>query len=192
MTVLIDVINQQINESIYKNSSSNAKYRLASKCDAIKKVSIVVAIAVPIFAFFLPYIFGLVSSVACGLIGYDLFNMANNLAHAARSSAEGGNPSSKRTNLDMLLDSTILTIGLFRWFMNDKEPASRDLFSSNAPVFRTRAANANAMKTWRAENIEPNEIEYAMHGMREPENESDFSDEDLIAMYDSLNDAEMV
>ena len=31
-----------------------------------------------------------------------------------------------------------------------------------------------------------------MHGMREPENESDLSDEDLIDMYDSLDDAEMV
>lgn len=183
MTVLIDVINKQINDSIYKNPSTNAKYRLASKCDALKKVSIVVAIAVPIFAFFLPYVFGLASSVVCGLIGYDLFNMANNLAHAARSSAEGGNPSSKRTNLEMLLDSTILTNHLFKWAMNDKEPMNRE-FSLGRTTFKPRFAYPD-VKGRQNDSMELDEIESPEFEVEDLELGSDYSDDDLIDMDDS-------
>ena len=114
MSVLLDAINQQIDESVYRNHSE-AKYKLASKCDLVKMVSIVVAIIAPIFAFFLPHVFGVVASAALGFIGYDLFNMADNLGDAARLSAEGGRPSPSKSNIAMLFESTILTQYLFRW-----------------------------------------------------------------------------
>lgn len=115
MTVLLDAVNQQIDESIYGNRSTDAKYKLASKCDTIKHISIIIAIAAPIFAFFLPAVFGVVTCFALGLIGYDLFNMADNLGDAARLSAEGGKPSPSKSNIGMLFESTLLAKYLLRW-----------------------------------------------------------------------------
>lgn len=114
MTVFLDAINQQIDESIYGDQSVDAQYKLASECDAIKRVSIVVAIAAPVFAFFLPTVFGVLTGCGLGLVAYDVFTMADNLGGVARLSAEGGKPSPAKSNMKMLFESTFLAKYLLR------------------------------------------------------------------------------
>ena len=133
MGVLIDAVNRQIEQSIYENPSKEAKIKLASTCELIKKIAIIVAIATPILAFFKPYIFGFVAAVAIGLIGYDIFNMADNLGDAAKLSAEGGTPGDS-SNFEMLIESTLLTKALYhRVLSGESEVMEPDDLSSFEP-----------------------------------------------------------
>ncbi len=113
MAVLIDAVNSQIEYSVYENQSKEAKYKLASQCEAIKKIAIVAAIVSPVFAFFLPTAFRLVACLAIGLVGYDIFNMADNLGDAAKLSAEGGTPVDG-SNMEMLVESTLIAKPLYK------------------------------------------------------------------------------
>ena len=117
MSVLVEAINHQIEQSIYEEESQEAKFKLASQCNAIKKIAIITVVVAPIFAFFLPSIFGLVACLAIGLAGYDIFNMADNLGDAARMSArmssEWEDFESSQSNVDMLVDSTLLAKALY-------------------------------------------------------------------------------
>lgn len=114
MSILIEALNRQIDQTIHQSDSTEAKMKIAAQCEMIKKVSIIAAIAAPIFAFFLPYVFGVGACLAIGLVGYDCFNIADNLGDAAKLSAQGGQPSPTRSNTDVLFDGTILT----NWIVN--------------------------------------------------------------------------
>ena len=118
MSVLLDAINYQINNSVYENPSNEDKYKLVSSCDFVKKTSIIAAIVAPILAFFLPAVFGVVTCIGMGLICYDIFNMADNLGDAAKLSAEGGTSGSSQTNVEMLVDSTLLAKSLYTRIQN--------------------------------------------------------------------------
>lgn len=135
MSVLIDAINSQIEYSVYENQSKEAKYKLASQCEIIKKIAIVAAIVCPVFAFFLPTVFRLVACLAIGLVGYDIFNMADNLGDAAKLSAEGGSPGAG-SNMDMLVESTLVAKPLYKKILSQVD-SQMDLpheLSDSAPV----------------------------------------------------------
>lgn len=126
MAVIIDAINQQMDYSIYENQSVAAKFQLASKCDLLKKIAIVIAIATPVFAFFLPNVYAVISCLTLGVIGYDVFNIADNLGDAAKHSAEGTPPPSVRSNIAILLDGTILAGAIYRRLQHeDRRDAPR-------------------------------------------------------------------
>jgi hypothetical protein len=113
MAVLLDAIHHQINHSIYENPSNEAKYQLVSSCEWVKRITGIIFIAAPIFAFCLPYVFGVVTCIGLGLFCFDIFNMADNVGDAAKLSAEGGAPSTSRTNVEMLVESTLLAKSLY-------------------------------------------------------------------------------
>jgi|GEM_PF-4262505 len=125
MTTLVNAINSQIQETIYENPSKEAKFKLASQCDSLKKVAIIAVIAAPIFAFFLPYVFGAVSCLMIGLVGYDVFNMVDNLGDAAKLSAEGGRQGDSRSNVEMLVESTILAKALYNSLHGERPEMDR-------------------------------------------------------------------
>jgi hypothetical protein len=125
MTTFVNAINQQIQETIYENPSNDAKFQLASQCNTLKKVAIIAVIAAPIFAFFLPYAFGAVSCLAIGLVGYDVFNMIDNVGDAAKLSAEGGRPGDSQSNIEMLVESTILARAIYNSIRGEGPDADR-------------------------------------------------------------------
>jgi hypothetical protein len=106
MSVVVDAISQQMDESIYNNPSNESKFRLASECDNLKRVAMVVAVATPIFAFFLPYVFGVLACITIGIGAYEIFNIADNLGDAAKLSAEGA-LRLHQPNIEILLDGTL-------------------------------------------------------------------------------------
>jgi len=122
MTFLTEAVNRQIDQSIFANPSNEEKLQLAKRCDFVKKASIIAAIVAPVFAFFLPYVFGFSVCFVMGLIGYDLFNAADNLGDAARLSAEGGSPPAAKQNIEILLEGTLAGRFLLR---KEEERASR-------------------------------------------------------------------
>jgi hypothetical protein len=121
MAAVIDAINHQIEYSIYKNESKDAKVQLASTCETIKRAAIIViAIAVPFFSACLPNVFRLACCFGIGVVSYDIFNMANNLGNAAKFSAKGVDPGNA-SNVEMLVDSTLLAKALYNIYAEVKE-----------------------------------------------------------------------
>jgi hypothetical protein len=74
-----------------------------------------------VFAFFLPIVFSVVACLAIGLVGYDIFNMADNLGDAAKLSAVGGTPAAG-SNMDMLVESTLITKPLYKKILSQVDP----------------------------------------------------------------------
>jgi outer membrane biosynthesis protein TonB len=113
MKVIVDAINSQIESSVYETPSKEGKFKLASQCENIKKIAIIAVVVAPVFAFFLPKVFSVAVCLAIGLLGYDIFNMADNLGDAARVSAAGGVPEGG-SNMEMLVESTLLAKPIYR------------------------------------------------------------------------------
>ncbi len=109
MTILIQAIEQQLNQSLYGAAQSTEnKQRIATNWNRIKAAAGVIAFATPFFAFFFPIIFMASVSLTTGLIAYDLFNIADNLSDAARQSLQGFKPASNASQVEMMLESTLL------------------------------------------------------------------------------------
>lgn len=89
MSAILDAVNSQLDQSIYSNRSSEDRFVVISQCEFLKKITMITAIAAPIFAFYFPAIFGVVSCFTLGLIAYDLFNMIDNFGDAVRMSVAG-------------------------------------------------------------------------------------------------------
>lgn len=124
MSILVETINHQINESIFSpQQTKEGKYRIASQCDKLKVASAIVVCTAPFFACFFPQIFCTVVCLGLGFVGYDVFNMADNLGDAARQSAQGFRPEHPESNIDMFLESTFLTRWIFKpWLALDRPP----------------------------------------------------------------------
>lgn len=109
MTVLVQALEQQLNQSLYgAGQSLEDKQRMATNWNRIKGASAVVAFATPFFAFFFPIIFMATISLTTALLAYDLFNIADNLSDAARQSAQGFKPAGNASQVEMVLESTLL------------------------------------------------------------------------------------
>lgn len=109
MSCLIQAINQQIDHSIYaSDQTAENKRRITTNCDRIKVAAAIIAFATPVFAFFFPAAFMTSISLVTALVAYDLFNMADNLGDAARSSAQGIKPDTSVPHVEMMLESTQL------------------------------------------------------------------------------------
>ena len=109
MTVLVQALEQQLNQSLYGAAqTSENKQKIATNWNRIKGAAAIVAFATPFFAFFFPIIFMAAVSLTTALIAYDLFNVADNLSDAAHQSAQGFKPAGNVSHTEMVLESTLL------------------------------------------------------------------------------------
>ncbi|MGI0060152.1 MAG: hypothetical protein ACREBJ_10345 [Nitrosotalea sp.] len=122
MGLLVNALNRQIDQTIHANPSPANKLQLGATCGLFKKAAIVTAVATPIFAFFLPVAFSLIVCLTTAILGYEVFNIADNLGDMAKQSADGIRPNLSKTNTEVLLEDTLLTAALYRKYL---APASK-------------------------------------------------------------------
>ena len=115
MSFLVTALDQQIYQSIYApDQSPERKRSISNSCERTKTIAAIITFATPVFTLCFPTIFTAIISLAVALIAYDLFNMADNLSDAVRHSAQGTQPDTPASHIEMLLERTLLTTHIYK------------------------------------------------------------------------------